>query len=262
MTNCIRNKPLFYIVLLTTQNDFMKDSRIVKYLKHQSFQPDILSLFLNPFFFIRYSYYKNIKRFIPQLKGKLLDFGCGRKPFEDLFTVEKYIGVDLQNTGHDHKHSKVDVYYDGKHLPFDNETFDSLFCSEVLEHIFDADKILPEINRVLKPGAKALITVPFSWIEHETPYDYARYSSFGIKYLLEKNGFKIEEHKKCGTFARVNFQNWALYFFELFKKWGMTGYILSLLFIAPINIIGSLLLIIMPKNETLYFTNIILAEKT
>ena len=240
----------------------MKNSRIVNYLKHQSFQPDILSLFINPFFFIRRVYYKNIKLFIPQLKGTLLDFGCGRKPFENLFTVEKYIGVDLQNTGHDHKNSKVDVYYDGKHLPFENNSFDSLFCSEVLEHVFDPDKILPEINRVLKPGAKVLITVPFSWIEHEMPYDYARYSSFGIKHLLEKNGFEIVEHKKCGNFARVNFQNWALYFFELFKKWGKVGYLLSLLFIVPVNIIGSLLLIIMPKNEALYFTNMILAIKT
>ena len=239
----------------------MKDNRIINYLKHQSFQPTILSLFINPFFFIRYAYYKNIKRFIPQLKGKMLDFGCGRKPFENLFTVDEYIGVDLKVSGHDHTNSKVDVYYDGKHLPFENKTFDSLFCAEVLEHVFDPGKILPEINRVLKPGAKALITVPFSWNEHETPYDYARYSSFGIRHLLEMNGFKILEHKKSGSFARVNFQHWALYFFELFKKWGKAGYILLLVFIIPINITGSILLLIMPRNESLYFTNIILAEK-
>jgi len=239
----------------------MKDSSLITYLKHQSFQPSIISLFINPFYFIRRTYFKYIKKFIPLLKGRLLDFGCGRKPFENLFAVEKYIGVDLQNTGHDHKNSKVDFYYDGKHLPFENETFDSLFCAEVLEHIFNPGEILKELNRVLKPGAKALITVPFSWNEHETPYDYARYSSNGIKYLMENNGFKILEQKKCGNFARVNFQNWALYFFELLKKWGKTGYILSLLFIAPINVIGSLLLIFMPKNDSLYFSNIILAEK-
>jgi SAM-dependent methyltransferase len=155
----------------------------------------------------------------------------------------------------------VDVYYDGKHLPFENETFDSLFCSEVVEHIFDPDEILKELNRVLKPGAKALITVPFSWNEHETPYDYARYTSFGITHLLEKNGFRIVAIKKTGSFARVNFQNWALYFFELFKKWGKPGYVLSLVFIIPINIIGSLLCLLLPRNESLYFTNIVLAEK-
>jgi SAM-dependent methyltransferase len=239
----------------------MNSKPITNHLKHQSFQPNLFSLFLNPFFFIRYAYYRCIKKIIPQLKGNLLDFGCGRKPFENLFTVDKYVGVDIENTGHDHTHSKVDIYYDGKHLPFQDNSFDSLFCAEVLEHIFTPDETLTELNRVLKPGAKALFTVPFSWNEHETPHDYSRYSSFGIKYLLEKHGFGVIEHVKTGNFAKVNFQYWALYFFELFKNWGKAGYIISMIFIIPINIIGSILLLIMPKNKTLYFTNIILAEK-
>ncbi len=239
----------------------MAEKRIYNYLKHQSFQPDILSLFINPFFFVRYAYYKNIRNYIPYLKGRLLDFGCGRKPFEKLFSVDEYIGIDIETTGHDHKNSKVDMYYDGKHLPFENETFDSLFCSEVLEHVFNPDEVLPELNRVMKKGAKILITTPFCWNEHETPYDYARYSSFGIKHLLEKHGFKIIVTKKSGNFARVNFQLWALYFFELFKKLGRTGHILSLFFIIPINLLGSVLLLILPKNDSVYFTNIVLAEK-
>lgn len=240
----------------------MSDNKLTAYLKHQSFQPGILSIFINPFFFIRYAFYKNIRRYIPHLKGKLLDFGCGRKPYENLFNVTEYIGVDMIETGHDHKNSKIDVYYDGKRLPFNDSIFDSLFCSEVLEHVFNPEEILPELNRVLKPGAKALITVPFSWNEHEMPYDYARYSSEGIKNLLEKNGFKIIELTKSGNFARVNFQLWALYFFELFRKWGRAGHLLSLLFIVPINITGSILLILFPRNESMYFTNIVLAEKT
>ena len=239
----------------------MPDNRIYNYLKHQSFQPGIFSVFINPFFFIRWSFYKNIRHFIPRLKGRLLDFGCGRKPFENLFNVNEYIGVDMEATGHDHKNSKADLYYDGKHLPFENESFDSLFCSEVLEHVFNPDEILPELNRVLKKGATILMTTPFCWNEHETPYDYARYSSFGLQHLLEKNGFKVIELKKSGSFARVNFQLWALYFFELFKKLGRTGYILSLIFIAPINLLGLILLVFLPRNESMYFTNIVLAEK-
>lgn len=239
----------------------MSDNQLTGYLKHQSFQPTILSIFINPFFFIRYAFYKNIRRYIPQLKGRLLDFGCGRKPYQNLFRVSEYVGVDMAETGHDHKNSKIDVYYDGKRLPFKDASFDSLFCSEVLEHIFNPDEILPELHRVLKPGAKALITVPFSWNEHEMPYDYARYSSEGIKHLMEKNGFKIIELRKSGNFARVNFQLWALYFFELFRKLGRTGYLLSLIFIIPINMAGSILLILFPRNESMYFTNIVLAEK-
>ena len=231
------------------------------YLKRQSFQPGFFSLFINPLYLIRRPLFKHIRNLAPALKGRLLDFGCGRKPYEDLFSVNEYIGVDMQQTGHDHTNSKVDVFYDGKHLPFDNETFDSLFCSEVLEHIFNPDEILPELNRVLKPGGRALITVPFCWNEHEVPYDYARYSSFGIAHLLSRYGFRVVEQKKSGSFVRVIFQLWALYFFERLKRFGKFGYAISLLFIVPINLSGATIARIFPRNDSLYFNNIVLAEK-
>ncbi|HYJ37501.1 MAG TPA: methyltransferase domain-containing protein, partial [Chitinophagaceae bacterium] len=172
-----------------------------------------------------------------------------------------YIGIDIEQTGHDHKLSKVDVYFDGRTIPFPAGEFDALFCSEVIEHVFNPDEIIPEMHRVLKIGARILLTVPFCWNEHEVPYDYARYSSFGITHLMEKHGFKILEFRKSGNFARVNFQLWALYFFELFRRFGRTGYILSLIFIVPINLLGSIFLFLLPNNQSLYFNNILLAEK-
>ena len=239
----------------------MNENKLTFLIKQQSFHPSIASIFIHPFYFIRRDLYKSIKQFAPMLKGKLLDFGCGRKPYEGLFRVDEYIGIDIEKSGHDHIRSKVDVFYDGKHIPFPDGSFDSLFCSEVIEHIFEPDEILQEISRVLKIGAKALITVPFCWNEHEIPYDYARYSSFGITHLLEKNGFRIIHLNKSGNFARVNFHLWALYFFELFSRFKKVGYMLSLLFIAPINILGSILLLLFPRNQSLYFNNIIIAEK-
>ena len=239
----------------------MQGNPLVRYLKNQSFQPDIVSLLINPFYFIRTALFKGIKEYAVRLSGRLLDYGCGRKPYRNLFTVTEYVGVDIQESGHDHSLSEVDVFFDGKKLPFPNSHFDSLFCSEVLEHIFEPDEALGEMHRVLKPGATALFTVPFCWNEHEAPYDYARYSSFGVKHLIERNGFKVLEMKKAGNFARVIFQLWALYFFELFRQWGKGGYILSLLFIAPINLIGTVLLFILPRRATLYFNNIILARR-
>ncbi|HYC29863.1 MAG TPA: class I SAM-dependent methyltransferase, partial [Chitinophagaceae bacterium] len=232
-----------------------------KFLQHQSFQPGFISLFINPFYLIRRRLFRHIRKLAPALQGKLLDFGCGRKPYENLFRVTEYIGVDIETTGHDHSNSRVDVYYNGRHIPFNDATFDSLFCSEVLEHIFNPDEILTELNRVLKPGAHALFTVPFCWNEHEVPFDYARYSSFGFAHLLKKNGFEVIELWKSGTFTQVVFQLWALYFFELFRKWGRTGYAISLLFIAPINLAGAVFTRIFPRNHSLYFNNIVLARK-
>ena len=237
------------------------ENKTAGFFRGQNFKPGFAAMFSNPFFFIRRGLYKNLRQLAPQLQGKLLDFGCGSKPYEKLFTVKEYIGVDMQQTGHDHSNSRVDVFYDGKLLPFNDATFDSLFCSEVLEHIFNPDEILPEINRVLKPGARALITVPFCWNEHEVPFDYARYSSYGITHLLSKHGFTVLEVRKSGSFTQVIFQLWSLYFFEMFRKWGRAGHIISLLFIVPINLAGSVVLYLFPKNESLYFNNIVLAEK-
>ncbi|HET6254270.1 MAG TPA: class I SAM-dependent methyltransferase [Puia sp.] len=236
--------------------------QIATFLRRQSFQPGLPGLFLNPFFFIRRNLFLNIRRTAPLLKGRLLDFGCGRKPYENLFTVSEYVGLDLEQTGHDHRNSKVDVFYDGKHIPFPDGSFDALFCGEVLEHVFDPELVLPEMRRVLKPDATALMTVPFCWNEHEVPFDYARYSTFGIKYLLEQHGFEVLEVRRSGNFVQVNFQLWALYFFELFRGLGTAGKLLSMIFIIPINIGGSLLRMLLPKNDSLYFNSIITAKRT
>src|SRR5215213_8673314 len=135
--------------------------KLTDFMKQQSFQPGFAAVFSNTFLFIRRGLYRNIRELAPGLQGRLLDFGCGRKPFQNLFNVAEYVGVDVEQTGHEHSNSKVDVFYNGTALPFENASFDALFCSEVLEHVFNPDEILPEINRVLKPGAKALFTVPF-----------------------------------------------------------------------------------------------------
>jgi SAM-dependent methyltransferase len=232
------------------------------FLFRQSFQPGLLGILLNPFFFIRRSLYVHIRKSAPVLKGRLLDFGCGRKPYENLFAVSEYVGLDMEQTGHDHRNSKVDVFYDGKHIPFPDESFDSLFCSEVLEHVFDPERMLPEIRRVLKRDATVLLTVPFCWNEHEVPFDYARYTTFGIKHLLEKHGFRVSEVRRSGNFVQVNFQLWALYFYELFRGWGTAGKLLSMAFIIPINLAGSLIRILLPKNESLFFNTIIMAKAT
>ena len=237
-------------------------SGIIRYLRKQSFQPGFPAIFLNPFYFIRRSLFLYIRKLAPRLSGRLLDFGCGRKPYENLFNVDEYIGIDMEQTGHEHKNSKIDVYYDGKNIPFPDESFDSVFCSEVFEHVFNLDEIITEIRRVMKPGGKILITVPFLWNEHEVPYDFGRYSSYGIKYLLEKHEFEILDLQKSGNFARVNCQMTALYFYSIIDvKNPALNFLLRMLFIIPINILGSLFMPLLPKNSTLYFNNVVLATK-
>jgi len=184
----------------------MKNS-IKKIIKREKFNPRILGIFINNNYSIRRLLYKNLKNNAPLLKGKLLDFGCGSKPYEKLFiNSNEYIGVDYKIEGRTENIDKIDYFYDGKKIPFENNTFDGILCTEVLEHVFNIDEVLEELNRVLKPNGKALITTPFMWEEHEMPYDFARYTTPALKHLYNKHGFVIIKHIKSGSTIYVIFQ--------------------------------------------------------
>ncbi len=231
--------------------------------KKQQFHPNFLSVFINPFFMVRWMLLRKLKKQIVKLKGKVLDFGCGQKPYKSLFTsTTEYIGVDIENEGHNHEKEEIDVYYDGKVLPFENNSFDHVFSSEVLEHVFNYAEILPEIHRVLKTGGYFLITVPFSWEEHEVPYDNCRFTHFGIESLLKKAGYTIVESEKSGHFFAVISQYFINYIREMFfTKNKYINILLNLIFISPFTILLGLLSLIAPRKRSLYFNTIILAQK-
>ena len=237
-------------------------NKILKYLMQQSFQPDLISLFINPFYFIRRSLFVCIKANSHHLNGDMLDFGCGRKPYKNLFKVSKYVGVDIEISGHSHKNSEVDIFYDGNTIPVPDKTFNSFLCSEVFEHLFNLESIIKELRRVLKDGGKCLITIPLSWPEHEIPYDCARYTTYGMKDLLEKNGFKIISLEKTGHFVESIFQLSAVYIYTLFNsKFRALNLVCTFLFIAPINIVGIIVKSILPKNRDLFHNLVIVVEK-
>jgi SAM-dependent methyltransferase len=115
----------------------------------KEFDPSIIK----PAFLIRKCLLKYIKKYAPELKGSVMDFGCGSKPYRPLLiNATEYIGVDFQGEGHSHENEIIDVYYDGQTLPFENNRFDGIFTSEVFEHVFNLEHMVGELNRVLKTG--------------------------------------------------------------------------------------------------------------
>ena len=232
----------------------------------KSFRPGLN----NPFYIIRRALLKKVSEYAPQLSGKLLDFGCGSKPYQFLFTnTSEYIGLDYEGEGHSHVNEKVDVYYDGEKIPFANESFDSVFTSEVFEHVFNIDEILPEICRVMKKGGKILITCPFVWHEHEVPVDYARYTQFALKHLLEKHGFSILSLDKSGDFTSAGYQMRMVYVSEHFipslpllgkSKFFRTSIAPGLYFL--LNSWYSFKHWLLPKRKDWYLNNIVLAQKS
>ena len=172
------------------------------------------------------------------LSGKLLDFGCGRKPYKHLFSFDEYIGLDIVESGHNHEDEEIDVYYDGTKIPFDRNYFDCVFASEVFEHVFNIDEVLKEINRVCKQNGHLLITVPFVWDEHEIPYDFERYTSYGIKHLLEKHGFEIVNLMKTTNYIETIFQMLCAYISQHILRKKIVQILLNPLLISPIMILG------------------------
>jgi SAM-dependent methyltransferase len=233
----------------------------MKFFRKNDFNPDVF----HPYYFIRKCLREKIQSKAPLLKGRLLDFGCGAKPYQSFFTVDEYIGVDFENEGHSHDYEDIDVFYDGKTIPFPDQHFDSILTTEVFEHVFNLPELLTELNRVLKPGGMMLVTCPFVWNEHEVPNDYARYSRFAMEDLLTKNGFTVQAIEKSGNFIVTLFQLYCLYFFQTFyfrlNKFFLLRWFMDLFFIALPNITGLVLNKILPKNDSLYLNNVILAYR-
>lgn len=111
-------------------------------------------------------------------KKKILDIGCGFKPWERLFEGKdiEYIGIDTD------ENSLADIRCSAEKLPFPDNTFDAIICSETLEHILEIDKTILEIKRVSKNGAILFISTPFIFPEHGIPFDYQRFT----KYFFQK----------------------------------------------------------------------------
>ena len=226
-------------------------------IREQNFKPSFWGLFVNPFYFARRGLYKHISELAPSLKGRILDVGCGSKPYRTCFNASEYIGLEIEG-----RNKQADRHYNGKTFPFKDGEIDSIFTSQVLEHVFNPDEFLSEMNRVLKDGGMLLLTVPFVWDEHEQPFDYARYSSFGLRHLLERHGFEIKEHRKSMNDVRVVFQMINAYLTKtVFTKNGMLNMLLTLAFVVPFNIMGEIAGRILPCNNDLYLDNIILARK-
>lgn len=218
-----------------------------------------------PGYFVRHHLVEGISRHAYNMKGTMLDFGCGSKPYKSLFNVEKYVGLDYDGEGHSHAGEQIDHYYDGIKIPFDDNIFDSVFTTEVFEHIFNLPEILPELSRVMKKGALILITCPFAIAEHETPVDFARYSSFGLRHLMETNGFEIVIQEKLGNSIEVITQFWLSYLdihiTTHLKKIPLLGIVFEIINSTILNLFAIGFGKIFPKGKELYLNNLVVCRK-
>lgn len=231
-------------------------------IAREQYLPTAFGLLVNPYYHARRALLEAVRAEAPGIEGRVLDIGCGQKPYEALFVAASaYVGLEY-DTEDNRARKKAEYFYQGDRFPFTDASFDAAFCSQVFEHVFNPDGFLAEANRVLKTGALLLLTMPFVWDEHEKPYDFARYSSFGIRALLERNGFEVLRHQKTLPDLRVIFQLVNAYLYKCLI--GQNAYLnlaYCVLLMAPFNLMGSIFARLAPGNPDLYLDNVVLVRK-
>lgn len=161
--------------------------------------PDSLIHKLDPFETAIDTFVRNVAR--ETAAGSLvLDAGAGECRFKPLFDKATYVSVDFAQGDPRWDYSNLDAVGRLEELPFSAASFDHVLSIVVLEHTPQPNKVIEEFRRVLKRGGMVHIVVPHMWEEHQKPHDFFRFTSSGIRYLLESNGFRIRKIHPVGGF--------------------------------------------------------------
>ncbi len=221
-----------------------------------------LTALVNPFYLARSGLARAIRDYAGRVEGRLLDVGCGSKPYREWFVrCPEYVGLDIDRED-SRRRGCADVFYDGSRLPFRDHSFDVVLTTQVLEHVFTPEEFLREIARVLRPGGRLILTVPFAWDEHEQPFDFARYTSFGLRALLERNGFRVLDQRKtrCGMAAACQLAISVIYkSLPIPNRWIHTA--VHAVLALPLTVAGAILGRFLRGGGDLYLDNVVLAER-
>ncbi len=126
--------------------------------------------------------------------GRVLDVGCAdRWVVQYLPGGHEYFSLDYPATGAALYQARPSVFGDARRLPVADASIDTVLLLEVLEHLRHPADALSEACRVLRPGGKLLLTMPFLYPEHDAPHDYQRYTSHGLIRELKAAGFVAED---------------------------------------------------------------------
>lgn len=145
-----------------------------------------------------------LEKYTALYRGTIYDLGCGEAPYKDWFLQfgEHYVGVDWSVSFHN---IKADIVANlNEPLPIESAIADTVLSFSVMEHLSEPQKMLSEAYRILKPGGSMILQVPWQWSIHEAPYDFFRYTPYGLRLMLERAGFvDIKVQAQAGFFTMM-----------------------------------------------------------
>lgn len=160
----------------------------------------------------------------PKAQGRLLDIGCGHKPYLPLFRpyISSYIGVDVPVSIHGTE--SIDAGANALALPFRAAQFETVLATEIMEHVPDPSRMLAEIERVMTPGGVLILSVPFHEPLHELPYDFYRYTHIALIELAQRQGLVVEAIERRGGAVSVLCHLLCSFLYRRFGSTGHPGY--------------------------------------
>lgn len=136
--------------------------------------------------------------------GVVLDIGAADRWITPYLSRETtYLALDYPATGNKFYGARPDVFADAANLPFGDSSIDNVICLEVIEHLREPGTALAEIKRVLKPGGRAWISVPFMYPIHNEPYDFQRFTEYGLRREAARAGLGILHLERSGHAVRA-----------------------------------------------------------
>jgi SAM-dependent methyltransferase len=204
--------------------------------------------------------YHDLKKAFKETSGRILEVGCGLQPYRHLLSGQAdYYALDWEKAGSHFGYGVQDALtYDGTRFPFKDGTFNLVFHTEVLEHVYQPGPFLAECYRVLADDGQMLFTVPFAARTHYIPYDYWRLTPACIARLLQEAHFAdiavvprggdiaVAIHKINSVCYRIIFRNIPHRGLRMVRR-----AFFALLFAAPIallTVIGNLSILLNPGS--------------
>jgi SAM-dependent methyltransferase len=184
--------------------------RLDRYLRN----PDYLFLsenrpasYFSPMHWHRHSFMENALKKLP-LDVSVIDVGAGTKPYLRMINTRttRYCAQDLTPTETNKvgvEQARVDFVSSAERMPLPDDSFDYAICTDVLEHVISPSNVMKEISRILKPGGKAIVTVPMICGEHQQPWHFQNFTRYGMAQLSYESGLVMESISPRGGYGSV-----------------------------------------------------------